>query len=86
MARFGLFGDSYIKRLDKFFNGDIPVPGESIFVHQGGLGLDRLTDTMKHKMKAVETDIIFLSIGGNDISPNSVPEEIFDRICAFVTV
>ena len=85
MARFGLFGDSYIKRLDKFFNGSIRVPGESIFVHQGGLRLDRLTDTMKHKMKTAETDIIFPSIGSNDISPNSVPEEIFDRICALVT-
>ena len=86
MARYGLFGDSYIKKLYRFCDGDLHVPGSSSFVHRGGLRCDRLDQTIKKKMKAaaVKTDFIFLSIGSNDISPISDPEHIFNSICNLV--
>ena len=67
MARYRLFGDSYIKRLYRFCNGDLHVPGSSKFVYRDGLGCDRLDEAMKKKMKAAKTDFIFLSTGGNNI-------------------
>lgn len=87
MASFGLFGDSYIKRLDNFFGGDLLIPGSSTFVHQGGLRFDRLDDMhkMKKTLKKARPDYVFLSIGGNDISPISKPDDIFDNICDLVT-
>lgn len=84
MVLFGLFGDSYIKRLDIFCNGDLHVPGSFTFVYRGGLRLDTLGNEMKMKMKAAKPDTLFLSIGGNDISPVSDPNEIFKGICQLV--
>ena len=39
---------------------------------------------MKRKMKAANPNVLFLSIGGNDISPASDPKEIFKGICELV--
>ena len=86
MARFSLLGDSYIKRLQKFCDGDLHAPGSARFVRQGGLRCDRLDTQMKKRMirTATKSDYIFLSIGGNDISPISDPTRIYDNICDLV--
>ena len=86
MARFGLFGDSYIKRLQNFCDGDLHVPGSTRFVHRGGLRCDGIDEVMEKKLTAAakKTDIVFLSIGGNDISPISKPEKIYDDIKSLI--
>lgn len=84
MVVFGLFGDSYIKRLYSFCGGDLHVPGSSVFVYQGGLRSDRLDNGMKKKMKDAKPDVMFISIGGNDVNPDSSAVEIFERICCLV--
>ena len=86
MARFSLLGDSYIKRLQKFCNGDLHIPGSARFVQRGGQRCDRLDAPMKKRMieTAAKSDFIFLSIGGNDISPISDPEDIYTNICNLV--
>ena len=86
MARFGLFGDSYIKRLQNFCDGDLHVPGSTRFVHRGGLRCDGIDEMMEKKLTAAaeKTDIVFLSIGGNDISPISKPEKIYDDIKSLI--
>ena len=88
MVLFGLSGDSYIKRLDLFCNGDLHVPGSFTFVYRGGLQLDTLGNEMKGKMKgkmkAAKPDLLFLSVGGNDISPVSDPKKISKGICELV--
>ena len=83
---FGLFGDSYIKWLHKFSQGNLHVPGSSTFVYQGGLKFSRIdaVDTLKKRMKAARPRIVFLSIGGNDISPISDPDIIYENICSLV--
>ena len=83
---FGLFGDSYIKRLHKFSQGNLHVPGSSTFVYQGGLKFSRIdaVDTLKKGLKAARARIVFLSIGGNDISPISDPDTIYANICSLV--
>ena len=83
---FGLFGDSYIKRLHKFSQGNLHVPGSSTFVYQGGLKFSRIdaVDTLKKRMKAARLRIVFLSIGGNDISPISDLDIIYENICSLV--
>ena len=82
IARFCLMGDSYVKRLQNFCGGDLHLPGPTRFLRQGGLRCDELDDTMKTQMKqaAAKSDYVFLSIGGNDISPISDPEVIFNNI------
>ena len=84
MVLFGLSGDSYMKRLDLFCNGDLHVPGSFTFVYRGGLRLDTLGNEMKRKMKAAKPNVLFLSIGGNDISPVSDPKKISKVICELV--
>ena len=86
MARFSLFGDSYIKRLQKFCGGDLRVPGSTRYVRKGGLGCDTLTKKLRDRMiaTAATSDYVFLSIGGNDISCTSNPDHIYDNICELV--
>ena len=57
MARFGLFGDSYIKRLQNFCDGDLHVPGSTRFVHRGGLRCDGIDEMMEKKLTAAAEKI-----------------------------
>ena len=52
MARFSLFGDLYIKRLQNFCDGDLHVPGSTRFVHRGGLRCDDIDEMMEKKLTA----------------------------------
>ena len=88
MPTFALFGDSYIKRLRFYCNGDLQVPGNVFFYDRGGLRTDHLSDP---KIKPIlqrcvrrQADVYFINIGGNDIKTKSEPELIFERIIHLV--
>ena len=89
ITTFALFGDSYIKRLRHYCNGDMAVPGRVYFYCKGGLRTDRLkTDpTAKELWKRClrrEADVYLIKISGNDITATSEPEDIFERIVKLV--
>lgn len=84
MARFCLFGDSYVERLRRYSNNALPIPGEVHFIGRGGLRTNRLDESMLLRMKLLKAETVFVNIGGNDISPSSSPREIFNRICSLV--
>ena len=83
MARYGLFGDSYIKRLQRFWDGDLHVPGSSKFVHRGGLRCDRLNEVMKEK-KNESRSHENTSSSSPSAETTSDPEDIFNSICDLV--
>ena len=89
MTTFALFGDSYIKRLRHYCDGDMAVPGRVYFYGKGRLRTDRLkTDpTAKELWKRClrqEAGVYLINIGGNDITTTSEPEDIFERIVKLV--
>ena len=84
MPVFGLFGSSYVARLDDFCGGDMHVPGQCVFQGRGGLQASTVTHTMVKKMTAARPNFIFLAIGGNDISVLSTAADIFEDICKLV--
>ena len=84
MARYCLFGDSYIKRMKSFCQGDLNLPGTATFIYKGGLRTDTVSADMIERLKKEKPSHVFLSIGGNDISPVSKPYQIYQAICALV--
>ena len=86
MARFAIFGDSYVRRLN-FHCIDkhrIAVPGTVKWFHKGGLRTDRMDHYLYQRVLHEEADVVIINLGGNDITPVSTPEEIFRRICGIV--
>ena len=65
-----------------------PRPWLTRFVHRGGLRCDDIDKVMEKKLTtaAEKTDIFFLSIGGNDISPISKPEKNYDDIKSLIEI
>lgn len=64
MARFCLFGDSYVERLRRYSNNRLAVPGEVHFVGRGGLRTDRLDDRMLQRLKNINADAVIINAGG----------------------
>lgn len=84
MPTFALFGDSYIKRLRNYCDGDLEVPGRVFFYGKGGLRTDRMDPSLWKRCLQREADVYFINIGGNDITKNSEPEHIYARIVQLV--
>lgn len=76
MSRITLFGDSYIRNLGSFIGKHIV---DARWVGVGGL---RAADCELALRRAIDStpDIVFVNIGGNDISSSSVPGVIFEHI------
>ena len=90
MTTFALFGDSYIKRLRHYCDGDMAVPGRVYFYGKGGTPHRQTEDrpdgerTMGKRCIRREADVYLINIGGNDITTTSEPEDIFERIVKLV--
>ena len=67
MPTFALFGDSYIRRLQKYCNGDFAVPGEVYFYRKMGLRTDRMEPGLWKRCLRREADVCFISVGGKNI-------------------
>lgn len=80
MYRPALLGDSYISRLERFCDGDLKVPGHVKFFGKSGMRTDSMPSDFLNGLLAFKADVVFLSVGGNDIQYNSTPKEIIRRI------
>ena len=64
MAKTALFGDSYIKRLSRFCDNFLGVPGESRFYGVGGMRVDNLNQEVLKSCVDFQPDVVFfLCIG-----------------------
>lgn len=84
MARYALFGSSYIARLGRYCNHSLDVPGTCRFFGKGGMRSDRIPQDILQELIDYRPDIVFIHLGGNDISTTSNPQDIFDRLAALV--
>lgn len=80
-----IFGDSFIQRLRKFCKGSLKVPGNVYWYGKGGLRTDRMDEHLLNRMIQRAPDVAFICVGGNDISANSTPRQIFQRILDIVS-
>lgn len=89
-----LYGDSYVKRLREFCNNDLRVRGTDYWYDKSGLRADlkkrdgQREDTdaraMYNSMLELRPDVAFIIVSGNDITSQTTPREIFDRVVLIV--
>lgn len=89
-----MYGDSYMKRLREYCDGDLRVPGTIHWFDKGGLRADfkkrdgRRTDddakAMYARMIKLRPDVAFINVSGNDVMTETKPKEIFDLISGIV--
>ena len=85
-----LYGDTYVKNLRNYCNGDLRVPATVFWFDKGGLRADfkkrdgkRIDTDAKakyDKMIELRPDVAFINVSGNDITTETKPREIFDRV------
>lgn len=79
MARYAVFGDSYVRRLGEF-GGNYDVEGEVECFGVGGMRTDSIPNWLWQKMEEFAPTHVFIHLGGNDISSTSSPREIANRL------
>lgn len=89
-----MYGDSYVKRLKDYCDGDLRVPGTVYWFAKGGLrsdfkdryGLHVDTDGKSNfeRLKKVKPDVVFLNVGGNDLTSTTTPRQIYERVVRLV--
>ncbi|KAK3107288.1 hypothetical protein FSP39_011166 [Pinctada imbricata] len=84
MSRIALFGSSYIRRLDEFCGGDLGIPHTVKFFGKGGMTAGHPHFFLKSQVLHFQPDIVFICLGGNDISATSSPCEIVRNIKTLV--
>lgn len=88
-----LYGDSYVYRLKNYCNTDLRVPANVSWFDKSGLRsdfinrngeIDSEATTNFAKLKEEKPDVVFINVGGNDLTTKSNPREIYDRILSLV--
>lgn len=69
MTRTALFGDSYIKRLGRFCDHFLGIPGDCSVYGVGGMRINR-----------VHPHTVCVCLGGNDISTSSTPKKLMKTL------
>lgn len=78
--KIGIFGSSYVTRLNSWCRGYFKVPAIVRFFGKGGMRADRIPSVIFSELLSFRPDVVFLQLGGNDISDNCVPNEILKNI------
>lgn len=84
MAKFGVFGDSYVERMRRDCGGTVMVHGMTRFFGKGGLRTDRMDENLLARVINAHVNVLVVNIGGNDITPTASPSDIFQRICDLI--
>ena len=83
------YGDSYVTRLQDYCQEDLRVPGQVLWFGKGGLRTDYIKRdgtvdvNAKSKfqiLKELKPDVVFINVGGNNLTTTSSPRQVFDRI------
>ncbi|XP_033730279.1 uncharacterized protein LOC117319617 [Pecten maximus] len=80
MAKFAVFGSSYVTRLERYCHGDLKVPGTVRFFGKGGMRSDSIPRQLLRDLIEYNPDVVLIQLGGNDISATSSPNDIFQRL------
>lgn len=86
MPHFGLFGSSYISRLEKFCDGDLQdlVPKSCGFFGLGGMKIASILIPKYTKLFNFKPNYVFIQLCGNDIKYDCVPRDIYEKIVGCV--
>ena len=80
MAKYAVFGSSFINRLRTFCNGDMKVPGVCKFFGKGGMTAKEVSTELLDDLKEFEPDVVFVQLGANDIQDQSTCKDICESI------
>lgn len=83
VMKFAVFGDSYVARLGRS-DLSLCLPGEVRFFGRGGMRAGHVPNAEWGQMKFYSPDYVALHLGGNDLSMESVPRAVADRILSMV--
>lgn len=84
MTRTALFGDSYIKRLGRFCDHFLGIPGDCSFYGVGGMRADSINKEALRRLIEFHPHTVCVCLGGNDISTSSTPKKTYEDIIEFV--
>lgn len=74
-----IYSDHYVEILRKYCDGDLRVLGKVYWFDEGGLRTQWLR-VLDADMLELKPDVVFISVGGNDITLTLEPREMYDRI------
>lgn len=84
MARYAVFGDSYVRRLRDFRDFSLNMDGEVRFFCLGGMRVHDVPDWLWSKLMQYQATHVFINLGGNDVSINSCPRAVAERILGLI--
>lgn len=85
------YGDSYVSRLQDYCHENLRVPNLVCWYGKGGLRSDFVNrhgqvdfhgKAMFQEAKEMKPDVVFVNVGGNDLTTTSLPRQIYDQIVA----
>lgn len=88
-----MYGDSYILRLKEFCKKDLRVPADVLWHEKSGLRSDFINRQGKiddsavknyESLKELQPDVVFMNVGGNDLTTTSDPNNVYEQIMALV--
>ena len=84
MVKSGVFGGSFVARLNSLWTGDMNIPGECNFVGLDGMKAENVSDSLLVKLRLYAPDVVFIHICANDISKDSSCKNICGNIQSLV--
>ena len=82
MARIAIFGSSYVVRFEKYCGGDMKVPGHVEFFGHDRMCTTSIPGQLFESLIDFRPELVILWLGGNDISHDSSPRMIYERLCS----
>ena len=79
MTKFAIFGDSYLTNLEKFTGGRSEV-SNCLFFGVSGMSTRRKFQDKFDEMKHYRPDVLFMNLGGNDITESTDIQNLVKRL------
>ena len=81
--KYVVFGNSYVSRLGRL-ELSLCLPGEVRFLERGGMRVFHVTNDEWRQMMIFSPDHAILHLDGNDLTMESVPRTVGDKILSLV--
>lgn len=81
--KFSIFGDSYVTHLQTFTAGRVDVP-RCRFFGKSGMSTQRKFKDCFDDLQKYRPDVVFINLGGNDITKRTVANHLKNRILDIV--
>jgi lysophospholipase L1-like esterase len=80
MPGYAVLGSSYVRRLGDYVHHDMELSSSCRFFGVGGMRTDSVPLSLLKQIFAFKPDVVAVHLGGNDISVDSSPVAIFERL------